>query len=196
MSFRPAVFRRHRVVLLTGLMLMGSLTRAAAMEEIVSLMEGHKLAITIPDGFKFTKATDDRGVTVVHLNNADHSLSMDVTILPDFDGTMQTARGRKEFMFDAFQQYVETSVEKAMQFEELEPRKGSGSYCVFTDAKLVGKTTFPPDDYLTLTAGVKAWKGAFAFFNLFANDPKSQDYKTAMQLLRESFEEKSLGPVI
>jgi hypothetical protein len=117
---------------------------------------------------------------------------MDIVFLPDSENRFANARARKEQMFDLFQEYVGSSTEKAMQFEELEPRTGAGTYCVFTDTNLVGKTTLPPGEYLHLTAGLKAWPGAVAVFRLFSNETKSDAYQAAMKLLRESLEERAV----
>ena len=77
-----------------------------------------------------------------------------------------------------------------MQFEELTPRRGAGTFCVFTDAALVGKAELPPNEYRHLTAGVKAWEGVMVVFRLFSNDTKSESHLAAMRVLRESVEER------
>lgn len=79
-----------------------------------------------------------------------------------------------------------------MQFEELRPKVGAATYCVFTDAKLVGKPPgeYPPGEYLHVTAGVKAWPGIVATFTLFSNDTKSEAYQALLKVLRESVHEK------
>jgi hypothetical protein len=102
------------------------------------------------------------------------------------------ARARKEKMVELFQEYVDSSVEKAMQFEELDPRTGAGTYCVFTDASLVGKKKFPPGEFLHFTTGLKAWPGVLAIFRVFSNDTTSAEYRAAMKMLRESVQEKAV----
>lgn len=77
-----------------------------------------------------------------------------------------------------------------MQFEELEPKTGAGTYCVFTDAALVGRSTLPPGEYLHLTAGVKTWPGVVVVFRLFSNDVNSSEYRAILTMLRESLQEK------
>jgi hypothetical protein len=89
-----------------------------------------------------------------------------------------------------FVEYVDSSTEKAMQFEELEPQTGAGTYCVFTDAKLVGQTELPPGEYLHLTTGVKTWPGVAAVFRCFSNDTTSAGYKSILAMLRESVHER------
>ena len=77
-----------------------------------------------------------------------------------------------------------------MQFEELEPRTGAGTYCVFTDANLIGKAEVPAGEYLHLTAGLKAWPGVVAVFRLFSNETDSPEYQALMKTLRESLLER------
>jgi hypothetical protein len=93
-------------------------------------------------------------------------------------------------MVEFFQEYVAGSVEKAMEFEELSPRRGAGTFCVFTDAALVGKTELPPNEYHHLTVGVKAWSGTMVVFRLFSQDLKSAAHLAALRVLRESVEER------
>jgi hypothetical protein len=93
-------------------------------------------------------------------------------------------------MVELFNTYVEGSVEKAMRFEELEPRRGAGTYCVFTDANLVGKTELPPNEFRHLTVGIKAWSGVLTIVRLFSQDTTSAEYQALLKLLRESVEER------
>ena len=107
----------------------------------------------------------------VKLSDEKESVTIDIQFLPDPEGRFANARARKELMHDMFVEYVDSSNEKAMQFEELEPRTGAGTYCVFTDTKLVGKTELPPGEYVHLTNGIKAWPGVVAVFRCSATKP-------------------------
>jgi hypothetical protein len=88
-----------------------------------------------------------------------------------------------------FQSYLLASVDQVMQFEELLPRTGGGTYAVFTDASLVGKTP-PAGEYLLCTAGVKAWSGVGAVFTLLSSATDSPAHRALLALLRESAWEK------
>jgi hypothetical protein len=116
--------------------------------------------------------------------------SLDCVFLPDPEGELGSARGRAEKLVEMFNSYVESSKEKGMRFEELEPRTGAGTYCVFTDVNLVGKTQLPPGEFLHLTAGLKAWPGVVAVFRFFSNDTTSPEYQGVLKMLRESVDEK------
>ena len=159
-------------------------------EETVFLFENRKLAIAVPTGFGYHNNKDEHGLMNVQLAAPKDKVTLHVVFVPDPEGTFVNARARKEKMVDLFQEYVGDSVEKAMQFEELEPRMGAGTYCVFTDATLAAKAKCPPGEYLHLTTGVKAWPGVVAVFRLASNDTKSSEYQAAMKTLRESLDEK------
>jgi hypothetical protein len=165
----------------------------AARQEIVVIPGPRSISIAVPEGFTFASGRDGAGPITVRLAQAKAPVSLQISFFPDPDGDLATARGRKERMVDAFQQFVATSVEKSMQFEELEPKSGSGTYCVFTDENLVGQTTLPPNEYRQVTAGIKAWSGCFALFTLMSNDTTSPEYIAAMKVLRESVAER-FGP--
>ena len=163
-------------------------------EETVFLFQNRKVTFAVPEGLGFNSSKDERGIITVRLGHPKDKVSLQVSFLPDAEGRFATARGRKEFMADTFRDYVAGSVEKAMQFEELEPKVGGGTYCVFTDADLISKSKLPPGEFLQSTTGVKAWPGVIAVFTLFSNDTKSKEYQSVLTMLRESVEEKA-GPL-
>ena len=166
--------------------------KPAAREETLFLFENRKLTIAVPDGFGYASNKDDRGVFQVKLGDPKNRVSLDVIFLPDPEERFKNARTRKELINEQFNDYVDSSSEKGMQFEELEPRTGVGTYCVFTDASLIGKANLPPGEYLHLTAGLKAWPGVVAIFRLFSNDTTSREYAAAMKMIRESVEERAV----
>jgi hypothetical protein len=159
-------------------------------EESILLFEGRKVAINVPAGFDYAVNKVDAGAYQVKLGDPKNRVSLEIVFLRDADEQFKGARARREMLNEQFGEYVDSSSEKAMQFEELEPRVGGGTYCLFTDSKLIGKTELPPGEYLHLTAGVKAWPGVFALFRLFSNETTSEEYQAAMKMLRESVEER------
>ncbi len=181
----PATVLVHRLLLLLGLLLGGS-AGAAVNEETIFLFQNRKLTIAVPSDLGFSSSKNERGIISFRLGHPREKISLEVAFLPDPDGRFATARNRKEFMNDTFQDYLGDSVEKAMQFEELDPTVGSGTYCIFTDAKLVGQTKIPRGEYLHTTTGLKAWPGVVAVFTLFSNDTDSKEYREVMTMLRQS----------
>ncbi len=165
---------------------------ARAREELLPLTENRSIAIAVPDGFTFKAGANARGELGVVLSNRDGSMSLTVTFEPDGENEFRQQRARTERMHEEFHTYVAESREQAMQFTELEPKVGAGTYCVFTDARLQGKpaSEYPPGEYLNLTVGVKAWSGVVATFTLFSNGTDSGEYRALMRVLRESVHEK------
>jgi hypothetical protein len=180
----------HQIILMwTGVAFVAT-AAAAIREESIPLGENRKVSVAVPSGFKFDSGVDARGAIAFKLTTADDDVSVQVEFLPDVEERFANGRARKELMNQLFSEYVESSTEKAMQFEELEPSIGAGSYCVFTDAKLVNRAELPPGEFRHLTVGVKAWPGVVAVFTCFSNDLKSARYTAVMRMLRESVHEK------
>ncbi|MEY4687073.1 MAG: hypothetical protein RIR76_1096 [Verrucomicrobiota bacterium] len=170
----------------------GTVSSAGAVqrEESVVLPDGRRVSIAVPAGFKFVQSRDSGGAPRAALNASDGAASLEFSFLPDPDGKALRLRGRNELMVEFFQEYVAGSVEKAMEFQELSARRGVGTFCVFTDAALVGKTNLPPNEYHHLTAGLKAWAGWMVVFRLFSQDVKSEPHLAALRVVRESVEER------
>ena len=164
-------------------------------EESLLLFDQRRVGVNVPAGFLYSASKDEHGVISARLSTPKDTISLQISFLPDVDGEYATARGQKEIMVKSFQQYVVGSVEQGMHFEELQPRNGSGTYCIFTDAKLVGAATLPPGEYLHSTTGIKSWRGCMALFTLFSNNTTSEEYLSAMKVLRESVVEKPLTPL-
>lgn len=167
---------------------------ASAEEESVFLFQNRKVVFVVPKGLGFASTKDEHGIISVRVGHPKNKISFQVSFLPDPDGRFGTPRGRKEFMAETFQEYVAGSVEKAMRFEELEPRVGAGTYCVFTDSNLVGQDKVPRGEFRHSTTGLKTWPGVMGVFTLMSNDTTSEEYRAIMAMLRESMEEKT-GPL-
>lgn len=169
--------------------LLGGATLKAP-EETIALFDSHKVTVAVPDGFAFSKNPAPNEPLGFKLADTKGRFSLDCVFVPDGDDDLSSARGRREKLVELFNSYVESSTEKGMQFEELEPRTGAGTYCVFTDANLVGKTQLPPGEFLHLTAGIKTFPGVVAVFRLFSDDTTSSEYRAVLKMLRESVDEK------
>lgn len=164
--------------------------RLSAKEEFVQLYADRRVAIAVPDGFTFEKNFAANGVVTIRLGDPQQQLSLQISLFPDLAGQFSRPRARVQFMVEEFNKFVVGSVEKAMQFQELHSRSGSGTFCVFTDASLVGKTELPPNEFRNVTAGLKAWEGCAASFELYSNDTASKSYEAAMKILTESVHDK------
>ena len=170
----------------------GKTPLAKAHEETIFLFENRKVVVAVPEGFTFSTNKDDYGLISIKLADPKDQFSLECRFLPDPDGTFASSRARKEKMVEMFDDYVGSSTEKGIQFEELEPHLGAGTYCVFTDSKLEGKAKLPPGEFLHLTAGLKAWPGVVTVFRFFSNDTKSPTYQSILNMLRDSVEERAV----
>lgn len=159
-------------------------------EETVPIFGDRRVSVNPPAGFTVATGRDEAGQVALKVSDAKGRYSVEIGFLPDGEGRQTSARARRELMHELFSDYVGSSKEKGMQFEELEPRTGAGTYCVFTDAALIGKLELPPGEFLHLTAGLKAWPGVVAVFRLFSDDTTSAEYKALLKMLRESLVEK------
>jgi hypothetical protein len=173
-----------------GLMLTALVGSGHAAEESIPIFGGRRVTIAVPEGFRSELGRDPSGRVLVRLADAGDRHSLEIGFLSEEDGQWGRARGRRELMHELYAEYVASSREQAMQFEELEPRSGGGTYCVFTDAALIGRADLPAGEYLHLTAGVKAWPGVAVTFRLFSQDVVSHRYRELMRVLRESVWEK------
>jgi hypothetical protein len=180
-----------RVAVLTLLFSAGLLS-AKDQVESVFLFQNRKVTLNVPAGLGLSSSKDDNGMVTVLIADPKEKVSCQLMFLPDAEDFFASARNRKEFMNDKFQDRLKNSVEKAMQFEELDPKVGQGTYCVFTDHELVGKTKLPPGQFLISTAGIKSWPGVIAVFEIFSQDTKSKEYLAVLKMLRESLQEKQV----
>ena len=178
--------------LLIPVLVMATEAAPKSRELKIALSENREVVISVPDGFALVTGQDDSGLPVVKLSGPNESVTIDLHFLPDPEGKYATPRARMELMHEMFVEFVDASTEKGMQFEELGPKTGAGTYCVFTDKKLVGKTELPPGEYVHLTIGIKAWPGVIAVFRCFSNETASAGYKAIITMLRESVHEKPI----
>jgi hypothetical protein len=163
----------------------------AGKEETLIVLVDHKVSIDVPSGFEYSSSRDDRDVISVKITDPKQKIILSVSFLPDQEARLATESGQKDFLANAYVQYAEGSVENSYNFKDLAPRSGTGTYCVFTDSSLAGKKPLPPDEYLNITTGVKAWSDCFLVFSLLSNDTTSKEYQAALKMVRESFEEKN-----
>ena len=162
----------------------------SAKEESFPLYGDHRVTIDVPEGYTYDRAFSAEGVITVKISDPKRETILDLSFLPDPADRFATPRSRREFMFENFQTFVEGSVEKIMRFEDVTPRFGSVTLCVFTDANLVGKTELPPGEYLNATTGMKRWPGCAAFFTLLSNGIRSPAYETALKIITEGVHEE------
>jgi hypothetical protein len=181
----------RRVALAAGLLAAAVTAPAAAQrEEILELAPGRRVTVAVPSGFVVERPANPAAPPELRLRDAAGTVSLDLTFLPDPDGLAATPRARRERLVELFEEHVAASVEQAMRFEELEPRRGAGTWCLFTDRALVGRAELPPNEYRLLAVGVKTWPGVMVVFRLFSQDAEAPAHRAAWAVLRESVEER------
>lgn len=156
-------------------------------------LEDHKVTITVPEGYVYSSGRDDQGVIMAKLTDAKEKIDLQVRFQTDTGGLLGSEAQQMEFLATICRQYAEGSVEKSYDFKALAPRRGSGTYCSFTDATLAGRRPIPKGEFLHVTTGVKAWTGCALIFTVLSNDLDSKEYQTALKLVKESFEEIPAG---
>lgn len=154
-----------------------------AREETLRLYEDHLIAIAVPEGYSYAKDFGEDGIISVRITDPKQEFNLQISFLPDPEARLAIPRVRKEFMAESFEWLVESSVERAMQFEEFPTATDHCTYCVFTDASLVGKKDLPRDEYLKATVGIKAWSKCGAIFTLLSNDTQSEAYRAALKII-------------
>ena len=188
---RPSL-KLSALVLLLAVSTAGAKEKDKDHDESLILMGDHRVVITVPAGYIYSSGRDDNGVLMVKVTDAKEKSVLQVAFVPDPDGLMATEKARMDKLAVDCQHYAEESVEKSYNFTSLAPRLGSGTFCVFADASLVGKEP-PKDEWRNVTTGIKSWSGWCCMFTVLSNDTTSKEYQTAMRLVKDSFEE--LPPV-
>ncbi len=158
-------------------------------QEQTLLLDNHRVTIAVPDGYVYSSGRDDQGVMMAKITDTKETIDLQVRFQTDPGSQLGAESQQMAFLASICQQYAEGSVEKSYEFKALDPRRGSGTYCSFTDASLVGRQPYPKGEFLHVTTGVKAWSGCALIFTVLSNDTTSKEYLTALKLLKESFEE-------
>ena len=177
-----------RLVLL-AVVPMAALLRAKDDGENIILFQNHRISIAVPRGLIYSSGRDDDGTIMAKIIDAKETNQLQVSFRSDPASQLGTERQQIDFLAQVCQRYAEGSVERRYDFKPLEPHSGTGTYCTFTDASLVG-TTPPKGEFLHVTTGVKVWPGWVIVFTLLSNDNASKEYQMLLAVLKDSFEEK------
>ena len=155
------------------------------------ILDAHRVIISVPEGFVFSSGRDEQGVLMAKITDAREKIDLQVRFEADPTSRLGGEAQQMEFLATVCKQYAEGSVEKGYDFKPLEPHHGSGIYCAFTDASLIGKQPVPRGEFLHITQGVKVSSGWVLVFTVLSNDITSKEYQTALKLVKDSFEEAS-----
>lgn len=147
---------------------------------------GDKIQIRIPLVWQHTifQPTPDIPPTV-KITNGSNSVSLQITLLPDPEGRFAARESVDRAATKANQHYVEGSVEKRLTLTQIISTNGHGCYTFFTDADL-GRVARPrAGEFKNVISGLFVIKKHVATFTLLTNDPKSVEYRQALQIISD-----------
>jgi len=158
-------------------------------EEKFILLQERRVSILVPDGYVYSSGRDDNGTLMAKIADPKAKNELQVSFQADPESRLGAESQQMAFLAQACRQYAEGSVEHSYDFKPLAPHAGTGTYCTFTDASLVGRPP-PKGEFLHVTTGIKAWPGCNLVFTLLSNDTASKEYQTLLRLVKDSFEER------
>lgn len=132
----------------------------------------------VSDDFLHFKFTDDSGDTKI-------SLLIDFRV-PKNDQKINQIK-LKEMALDRGKVFAPLSVSKTTELTPLQMENGFGYYAEYTDPSLVGKSSYPPGEYLHTTQGLISKDGVVVNFTLLSNDLEAENHLFAIQFLTHGF---------
>lgn len=174
-----------RRISLAVLLLLAPLAWSAEPDEKVEIVPGLAVTVAVPEKWTSTRSAEG-GYPSMLLRSEANTVTLQISFFPDANSLMADEEMQLVMLGELVGPYLADSVEKGAQMKPLSPRRGSGLYCVFTDAKLVGVADLPPNEYRHATTGLKIGAGWFAVFTMLSQDTTSADYRAAFATLKES----------
>jgi hypothetical protein len=178
-----------KLLFLLALLAAGSSAFATDQVQTLILSADHSITLTVPDGYVFSSGRDESGVIMAKIVDPKEKIQLQVSFRPDPTSRLGVEQQQMDFLAQVCRQYAEGSVEHRYDFKPLAPRVGTGTYCTFTDASLVG-TTPPKGEFLHITTGVKAWPGWVIVFTLLSNNTTGKEYEALLAVVKDGCEEK------
>jgi len=132
----------------------------------------------ISDDFLHFKFTDDSGDTNI-------SLLIDFMVPKNEQSINQSKL--KKMVQDKGKTFEPSSVNKSTKLKPLQLENGFGYYAEYTDASLIGKTSYPPGEFLHTSQGLISKDGVVVNFTLLSNDLEAENYLFAIQFLTHGF---------
>jgi hypothetical protein len=151
---------------------------AFASAETIDLGTRGALAITVPKGWTLaTQKEEDSGVAVTLSPPAgvNAKLLLNVAFVPE---PKPVSRDEiQEKVLSVCDQFVDASVEKKKTLRDFSLTGSAfGSYCIFTDASLVGKAS-KPDEFKVIGVGIIRYSDdVMAAVSIAGDDEKGSDF--------------------
>lgn len=121
----------------------------------------------------------------VKITTKNASLSLQITFLPDTQGRFATRESVDRAVTQANQHYIAGSLEKSPTLIQLVSTNGHGCYALFTDADYASVPTPPKGEFRNVASGLFVIKRQVATFTILTNDPKSSEYREALQTISD-----------
>ncbi len=152
--------------------------------ETVTVPGGNAVEITIPKDWDFSKKPlGNTGLSTLALESSDKTTLLQITMMPDLKGNFSTKEGRDKVLTEAAQHFVDGSVEKKIELQQVESKNGQGSYAKFTDASLVGKPA-QAGQYQAMATGIMLFDKSAATFTLLSDSFDNKTYAAGMDIMK------------
>jgi hypothetical protein len=168
----------NRLLPLLALLLLPALASA----ETIDLGTRGSLAITVPKGWTLsTQKEEDSGVAVTLSPPAgvNAKLLLNIAFVPEPKPVSKDEIQEK--VLSVCDQFVDASVEKKKTLRDFGLTGSAfGSYCLFTDASLVGKAS-KPDEFKVIGVGIIRYSDdVMAAVSVAGDDEKGSDFTAMM----------------
>lgn len=175
------------LILLTALTA-GATCALAVHERLLSLPHGVRLRIDLPMGYSYETERNEMGISLVKMENPVWQIAVNALIFPEEDPANTTAEWQQNRLITYVADALSIAAEKDYNFRPLYPRRGSGTYVIFTDPRVLSGRPLPPGEYAHLVGGVKAWRGTTIVFQILTNSVKTPEFEEIMRVFTHSFE--------
>jgi len=158
-------------------------------KEEASLSPTHKVAFEHPERLRYdlVQQPDDAFRPALRFRSfgADgiSTLSFKFFASKDDNGTFKTQADIDAAVMKMGASYVEGSVEKTNTLRRLQHKSGTGAYCIFTDADLVGVARLPPGQFRYITLGLVKVGDYVLTVRGYSNTKDGDDYKAMLSVL-------------
>ncbi len=148
-----------------------------------------RFKIDVPPGYSFKTETAPDGQVVVKLENPVWPINIAAVIAPASLVSAGTEEAQRNLLVQETAEILAQSKEQDYRFVALNPARGTGVYCLFSDPNVRPPETLGPNEYLHILAGIKTIPGAVMYFRIMCNDVTSPEFQEAMGLFVDYFHE-------
>ncbi len=153
----------------------------APKEEGQSLQIFQQRQIFVPTPAGWTYRVEGGAFSMVptfSLTHNSNEVNVLVSVFPDAARKMDSFEAIEHFVRFSWEQLPDrqTAVDKVLRIEKASNGHGKTVWHKYTDGALVG-LPIPPNQWLHVTKGIRAWGGLFLQFTVLSNSLESADYR-------------------